>query len=236
MSLYIKLLAKSIISKKGFIELNRNPEYVSAVRQIENLICTHRESLLGSSAWRTDFLKELQSRPFYMLRKGAAACYFYDCGVAGSGWDEERCQACGRTSQRPEYQIHLFGPIYQASKIWESNWIDIVPKLILLWKSSSFIDDGLLKPYQGKNPSRSPSETKSTKKKGAYLDDDLKNDEAERLSIVNQSLDKGSPIILDENEGRKEIRQIEPKKLNWWEKKFPKLMNADPETNWQLSV
>jgi Domain of unknown function (DUF4211) len=42
-------------------------EYLAAARQIENLICTSRESLLGSSAWRPDFLAALKSRPFYFV-------------------------------------------------------------------------------------------------------------------------------------------------------------------------
>ena len=42
-------------------------EYLAAARQIENLICTSRESLLGSSAWRPDFLAALKSRPFYCV-------------------------------------------------------------------------------------------------------------------------------------------------------------------------
>jgi hypothetical protein len=180
-------LAKSIISKQFYSELSQNSEYLSAVRQIENLICTHRESLLGSSAWKADFLKVLQTRPFYMVRKGAASCYFYDCGAGASGWDEERCQACGRSSQKPEYQIHLFGPSYQACKIWESNWIDFVPSLILLWKSS----------------------TKSAQKKGS---------------------------VNSDKEKEKSSYEGEQKKLNWWEKKFTKELNAEPETSWQLSL
>lgn len=39
--------------------------YLSATRQIENLICTNRESLIGSGAWNKEFYAELQSRPFY---------------------------------------------------------------------------------------------------------------------------------------------------------------------------
>lgn len=43
----------------------RASNYLSASRQIENLLCTARESLLGSGAWNKEFYSELQARPFY---------------------------------------------------------------------------------------------------------------------------------------------------------------------------
>ena len=39
--------------------------YLSASRQIENLLCTNRESLIGSGAWNKEFYSDLQARPFY---------------------------------------------------------------------------------------------------------------------------------------------------------------------------
>ena len=45
--------------------INAAGNYLSATRQIENLICTNRESLIGSGAWNKEFYAELQSRPFY---------------------------------------------------------------------------------------------------------------------------------------------------------------------------
>jgi hypothetical protein len=103
--------------------------HVSAARQVENLVCTHRESLLGSSAWKPDFLKELQSRPFYMVKRASSHC-FHDCNDYGE--DGEKCQACGRSSQRPDHEIALFGPSYDSKKIWDSHWINLVPKALLL--------------------------------------------------------------------------------------------------------
>ena len=49
------------------ISTERIKQFLSAARQIENLICTSRESLLGSSAWKADFLAALKSRPFYYV-------------------------------------------------------------------------------------------------------------------------------------------------------------------------
>jgi hypothetical protein len=39
----------------------------TAMRKIEGLICTSRESLLGSSAWKGEFYEQLKSRPFYTV-------------------------------------------------------------------------------------------------------------------------------------------------------------------------
>lgn len=49
--------------RKTLCKTKADPEsirYLKACRQIENLICTHRESLLGSSAWKPDFLNQLR--------------------------------------------------------------------------------------------------------------------------------------------------------------------------------
>lgn len=53
--------------------------YLSASRQIENLICTARESLLGSGAWNKEFYAELQARPFYQSVSTVM------CGSSGKG-------------------------------------------------------------------------------------------------------------------------------------------------------
>lgn len=50
--------------RKGFI---MSPEHKIALRKIEGLICTSRESLLGSSAWKGEFYEQLKSRPFYTV-------------------------------------------------------------------------------------------------------------------------------------------------------------------------
>ena len=48
--------------------------YITATRQIENLICTNRESLLGSGAWNSEFYTQLQNRPFYHAISTIAVC------------------------------------------------------------------------------------------------------------------------------------------------------------------
>ena len=49
------------------VSVEKAREYLAAARQVENVICTSRESLLGSSAWRQEFLAQLKSRPFYFV-------------------------------------------------------------------------------------------------------------------------------------------------------------------------
>jgi hypothetical protein len=105
--LYIEMLALSLVDPSFVQQMalvaqsgggggRGNPQlgdFVSASRQVENLICTNRESLLGSSAWRPEFLNQLCSRPFYSVNHLGA----HSCG--------EKCEACGRTSQRPDFQV-----------------------------------------------------------------------------------------------------------------------------------
>ena len=49
--------SKSISKRDKKVE-----QFLQAKRQIENLICTHRESLLGSSAWNGGYLDEMKVR------------------------------------------------------------------------------------------------------------------------------------------------------------------------------
>lgn len=84
-------------------EKERIQKHHSAARSVENLICTSRESLLGSSVWKGEFFRELTTRPFYDVK-------FHDCCSGSSsgqrGRDDrgkerglERCDACGRESK-----------------------------------------------------------------------------------------------------------------------------------------
>jgi len=87
---------------------------LSASRQLENLICTNRESLIGSGAWNNLFIEELQCRPFYqatrcseqmmtmMLCNSGDSSSMYD---NGDTFDPTRCAACHRTSQNPDTQV-----------------------------------------------------------------------------------------------------------------------------------
>ena len=81
-------------------EKARIEEHRRAARTVENLICTSRESLLGSSVWRGEFFQELTTRPFYNVS-------FHDCCSSrghvpddrGKERGLERCDACGRENK-----------------------------------------------------------------------------------------------------------------------------------------
>lgn len=69
MSLYLEMIARVLVSQRfrsawvaGKISKSKYIPFIKAARQLENLICTHRESLLGSSAWKPDFLSQLRVR------------------------------------------------------------------------------------------------------------------------------------------------------------------------------
>jgi hypothetical protein len=83
------------------------PRQRRAAGRIERPLCTRRESTLGSSAWRADFVRDLAGRPVYRsveLPEQAAA---------------ERCGACGRCSHRLTHRIELGGPAYDSRRTWE---------------------------------------------------------------------------------------------------------------------
>jgi hypothetical protein len=225
-SLYLEYLGKSLLSPHFFQEFHRKSSspHLSATRQIENLICTNRESLLGSSAWRRDFLKELQSRPFFMHKRSTASQYFYDCGSCGGneGWDEERCQACGRTSQKPDHQVILFGPSYNATKSWESHWREAMPKVVLLnpTSSTSFSSSSPLNtPKKGKNsmkPSSSTGTGTTTKSSSGKKNKQF------------QAFQKETVTVPSVNEGTKRRLSLTPKdKKN--EKKKNSIILSDSE-------
>ena len=120
MKLYLEMLAQSMLDK-DFLKRcqthpyeNDNPSYAMASRNIENRISTCRESLLGSGAWRQEFMSELQFRPFYQ--------------VTQSNIPEEKCSVCNRSAQSAYFTIHLFGTSYEAKKMYEtSRWDKILP-------------------------------------------------------------------------------------------------------------
>jgi hypothetical protein len=74
MTLYMEMIGRILVNQDFRNEMgtgkklkSRHVPYFNASRQLENLICTHRESLLGSSAWKHDFLTQLRvSLPLYV--------------------------------------------------------------------------------------------------------------------------------------------------------------------------
>jgi hypothetical protein len=86
-------------------EQERIQEHRSAARTVENLICTSRESLLGSSVWKGEFFHELTTRPFYNVSFcDSLSHHDHTCsrGIADDRGKErglERCDACGRENK-----------------------------------------------------------------------------------------------------------------------------------------
>lgn len=120
--MYLEYLASTLLNPEFLKSCHRNPnkpevqQYDAAVRQIEGVVSTTRESLLGSGAWRQDFLKELQFRPFFMATRNS----LHDNG--------DRCAVCGKSSHATEFKIHLFGTRYDARKMYETRrWDNLLP-------------------------------------------------------------------------------------------------------------
>lgn len=142
-ALYLQLLGKALISPRFRKQLedrslprHKMSMYDKASRQIENLICTHRESLLGSSAWQGDFLHELQNRPMYMCPLSSGNRH----GYCGDG--ENRCAACGRAAKEASFSVYLYGPRYEGMTIWSQNkWIQSVPNCLFLHPADDSIDE-----------------------------------------------------------------------------------------------
>lgn len=117
--------SSSSSSSKGAVSHHYSPQLfsncLSASRQLENLICTNRESLIGSGAWNNAFIEELQTRPFYQATRCTEHMMLMLCRSGnsnnsssssinrsddyGNTFDPMRCAACHRASQSPDTQV-----------------------------------------------------------------------------------------------------------------------------------
>ena len=131
--------SSSSSSSKGVASQHYSPQLfsncLSASRQLENLICTNRESLIGSGAWNNSFIEELQTRPFYHATRCTEQMMMMLCRSNdknnnsssssknrsssnmygddyGDTFDPMRCAACHRTSQSPDTQVST--TVYQS--------------------------------------------------------------------------------------------------------------------------
>jgi hypothetical protein len=116
MKLYIELLAR-VHTESDYLARNEDsadPQFMQclgAQRQLEDLICTTRESLCSSGAWNRQFAEELNARPFCMVVD-------YCCDDYESLG--EKCAACNRKSDHLSYKMYLFGSRYNSSRFWSS--------------------------------------------------------------------------------------------------------------------
>lgn len=133
MQLYVEMMALAFLDSDFLKKCQTNPydvdahAYASVSRQIENRLCTNRESLLGSGAWRQDFMTELQFRPFYMV------------SYCGSLESSERCSICNRSAQNANQKVHLFGTRYDARKMYDvTRWDKVLPEgFLTVWNTNT---------------------------------------------------------------------------------------------------
>ena len=186
MRVYIEYLGRAHEDPSFVAHIAAEPEspdgrkFLAASRQIENLICTSRESLLGSGAWNKEFVAELQSRPFYSVENISAQ------KVLG------RCLACNRTSHALGWKAALFGARYDAKRAFSVlRWDREMPDAIFLCSE------------RGINSQHSSARKKATQESSEDEDSD---DNAQDISMKDK----------------------------WWLKKWPRELNKEKESTWEL--
>lgn len=208
---YIELLARAHLNSDAIEEITKEPSLpannrlLSASRQIENKICTMRESLLGSGAWAgggSAFARELQCRPFY-IPGGQMDSLGYD----------EKCAACNRTSKSSlPFAIYLFGAIYDAKDVWmKQNWVDLMPKCIF---------------FHYERQKSLKNDEKLTKKSNTGHDSDYSSDDESTSSGDDDS---------DRDGGRSDSDPSANARCQWWVRKWPGKLTAGNESRWYLS-
>ena len=82
---------------------NRNHANLSdAASLVEKLICSPRESILGTMAWKQGWLTDLKSRP----RGRCVPLSQRELRSCGN------CEACGRSNHPARFKMVLSGPEY----------------------------------------------------------------------------------------------------------------------------
>ena len=89
-SIYSEFLAQILINNGNLNHINKNTlnKYLISSKNIENLLCTTRESLIGSGAWNREFVSVLQLKPYYYYS------ILNSCAI------NEKCNACNKTSKK----------------------------------------------------------------------------------------------------------------------------------------
>jgi hypothetical protein len=211
MKIYIEMLARTHIDPDFIASLVRDPQspssvkYSTASRQLENVICTSRESLLGSGAWNKEFVSELQARPFYMMNKinpEQAQC--------------ERCLACNRKNDHLNCKAYLCGSRYDAKRAWTgSRWDREIP-------SHVFIETDRTTNLQVSNTQNNRLSQQTSSSGVIELSDDEEDDDEEEGKDEEKVVDK-------EAEGDAN------KLKYWFHKyKWPHDLLKEKETKWEL--
>ena len=216
--LYIEMMAHAHVDSKFLTKLAANPavapncNYLAAARQVENLVCTTRESLVGSGAWNVTFTSELHCRPFYIC----APSFF------GHG-EEQKCSACNRTSMSSCKMIYLFGQKYDGRKAWNSSrWDRELP-------AAAFLHSTFKEPSAGGASSSSGADGDRRDR-----DDVVElsgSDEEDEARDLNGGDDGASDCSSDEADERAKASKV----CQWWKKKWPGELTRGRESRWILT-
>ena len=79
-------------------------KYSIALRKLDDQASTFGASKFSSSAWRADFYRALNARPF-LAEKRTGILY------------SDTCQACGRSSHPATWHIRFHGPVYRRDTL-----------------------------------------------------------------------------------------------------------------------
>ena len=132
MHLYLEMLARAHVQKDFSMDDAEAYKYAGAVKQIEDIICTTRESLLGSGAWNREYTQHMQTRPFFTV------------AFKEEDRDMVPCAACHRKSKwlangsEPPIRTvaYMYGTEYDARRVWNSaRWPEYMPQDVFMWRS-----------------------------------------------------------------------------------------------------
>ena len=83
-----------------------NAKYTAAIRLVEGRMCTMRESVFASMAWKLDFEGILSSHGFYRFNF-----------IADGDAVVDVCHACGRSNHTVSVHVCIYGKQYQAKRV-----------------------------------------------------------------------------------------------------------------------
>jgi hypothetical protein len=224
-------------SKKSgaYISTERIKQYLQVSKQIEGLMCTSRESLLASSAWRGEFNDELKSRPFFYVTDLPNSC------------EDMKCQACNRSGKTVNRRIHLFGPMYNSGLCWNAaKWDQYMPMSFKLNDDETDSDES-----ENQSPlkrvGRSPGGLKGSVITGeimgrsSSLGGRNETSSGTRKKVIALS-DSDEDMVISSDEydsmdGSDCIKKnfIESNNIPWWKNKWPKELLKEKESQWSVA-
>jgi hypothetical protein len=221
MAAYVELLARAHLRPEFIREILEkkkqpaNARLLSAARQLENKMCTMRESLLASGAWSgggSEFARELSCRPFYIT--GARVDMLKDSGC------DERCAACNRVSKTAApIHVYLFGQPYDAKEVWMSQtWDTLVPKSVFVHTERG----------------NAQAQAQKARRREAGVHAGGREEEVVELGSSSEG-DSSSAGDEDDDEEEDEEDRETHARTAWWARKWPGKLTAGKESRWLLS-